>query len=111
MTNDLGHLVAKSVGVKTTLGAYRHNRIPWVPGVTIDVWSPCARGEFATGVAQPHVYFMQTIGERTAASGSMFCPECRAELDARRASGVSAPVFVPAPRPVAPSEAQSALPF
>ena len=121
MTNALGHQLAKSVGDQTTLGAYRRNRLPWVPGALIDVWVPCARSEGVTGVASPHVYFMQTIGERSAASGSLHCPECRAELDARRASGAVAPALpprVPAPRQAAalpdaaaPPEAQSALPF
>lgn len=109
MTNDLGHRLAKSVGDTTTLGVYRRGlRLPWVPGATIDVWVPCARGEVATGIPQPHVYFVQTIGERSADSGSIHCPACRAELAARRASGSA--VVPPRPPPTSPAP-QSALPF
>jgi hypothetical protein len=86
MTNELGHQLARSVGDTTTLGAYRRgNRLPWIPGALIDVWVPCARGEIATGVPSPHVFFIQTIGEKSAARGSIHCPVCRAELAARRA--------------------------
>lgn len=112
MTNDLGHQIARGVGDVETLGAYRRgNRISWIPGALIDVWVPCARGEVATGVSQPHVYFIQTFGERSAESGSIHCPACRAELAQRRASGVT---VVPPSRPAAPvaaSPPQSALPF
>ena len=116
-TNELGHLLARDLGnAETTLGAYRGgNRISWLPGATIDAWVPCARGEVATGVPWPHVYFVQTIGSRTAESGSIYCLSCRQEVAARRASGAT----VPAPAPVAipsPTKAPSvsptlALPF
>jgi hypothetical protein len=87
MTNELGHKLAKSVGDTMTLGAYRRgNRIPWVPGALIDVWVPCARGEGATGVPSPHIFFRQTIGEKSAASGSIHCLDCRADLATRRAT-------------------------
>jgi hypothetical protein len=109
VTNALGHQLATSVGDQTTLGVYRRgNRLPWVPGALIDAWVPCARGEFATGVPSTHVYFVQTLGERAAESGSIHCPACRAELAERRASGAPVPSR-PAPRP-APAP-QSALPF
>ena len=86
MTNELGHQLATSVGDTMTLGAYRRGyRLPWIPGATIDVWVPCPRGEHVTGVPSPHVFFMQTIGERSTASGSIHCPECRAELEVHRA--------------------------
>lgn len=86
MTNELGHRLAKSVGATMTLGAYRRGyQLPWVPGATIDVWVPCPRGEIATGVPSPHVFFMQTIGEGSEAGGSIHCPECRIELKAQRA--------------------------
>lgn len=102
-----------------TLGAYRGgNRLPWLPGATIDTWVPCARGELATGVPQPHVYFIQTIGDRTADSGSIHCPTCRVELAARRAAGISVvtPMSTQSALPVpsssaASTEAQAALPF
>lgn len=88
MTNDLGHALARGVGDVTTLGAYRRgNRLPWVPGALIDVWVPCARGEIVTGVAVPHVFFVQTRGERSVDSGSIHCPACRADLAARRTPG------------------------
>ena len=87
MTNDLGHQIAARDGDVTTLGAYRRgNRRSWLPGALIDSWVPCARGEGATGVPQPHVYFIQTIGERSAESGSIYCPACRAEVAALRAA-------------------------
>jgi hypothetical protein len=87
MTNELGHQLARSVGDTMTLGAYRRgNRLSWIPGALIDVWVRCPRGEIATGVPSPHVFFMQMIGEGSAASGSIHCPECRADLAARRAS-------------------------
>jgi len=86
MTNKLGHQLARSVGDTMTLGAYRRgNRLPRIPGTLIDVWVPCPRGEIATGVPAPHVFFMQTIGENSVASGSIHCPDCRAELAANRA--------------------------
>lgn len=118
MTNDLGHQLAKSVGDQTTLGAYRRgNRLPWIPGATIDVWVPCARGEIVTGVPSPHVYFVQTRGDCSAASGSIHCPECRAELAERRASGTSRqmPTGAVAPRQLTTAPAglapQATLPF
>lgn len=87
MTNELGHTLARSIGDTLTLGAYRWgNRIPRVPGALIDVWVPCARGESVTGVAAPHVYFRQTLGERSLESGSIHCPSCRAELATKRGS-------------------------
>lgn len=115
MTNALGHRLATSVGDELTLGAYRRgNRLPWLPGALIDAWVPCARGEVATGVPSPHVYFVQTIGDASRDSGSIHCPECRIELAARRATGVggpSQPTSVTAvPRP-APPVSQAALPF
>jgi len=113
-TNDLGHYLARDLaGDVTTLGAYRHgNRLPWLPDATIDTWVPCARGEVATGVPQPHVYFIQTIGGRTADDGSIYCPACRAEVAARRASGVAsvaAPLRPSRASVVAPD--QTPLPF
>ena len=115
MTNEAGHTLARAVGDVTTLGAYRRgNRISWIPGALIDVWVPCARGEAQTGVPSPHVYFVQTLGERSSDSGSIHCPACRAELRELRASGklvASGPVdrrSTPAPAMPAP---QSALPF
>jgi hypothetical protein len=123
MTNDLGHKLARSVGETMTLGAYRRgNQIPmsigrsttypWVPGALIDVWVPCARGEAETGVPAPHVYFVQTIGEKSADSGSIHCPECRVDLAARRVSGsVGSPrSMAPAPLP-SPPTSQAVLPF
>lgn len=111
-TNDLGHKLAQDlVGAPMTLGAYRGgNRLPWLPGATIDVWVPCARGEIATGVPYPHVYFVQTIGERSADSGSIHCPACRADLAARRVAG-GAPIAASPKASAAPATAQSALPF
>lgn len=110
-TNDLGHKLAKAVGDVTTLGAYRRgNRLPWIPGATIDVWVPCPRGEGATGVPSPHVYFVQTIGGGGAENGSIHCPTCRAELVQLR-SGTAAP---PKPAPshvVTPAAGQEQLPF
>jgi hypothetical protein len=86
MTNELGHKLARSVGDTTTLGAYRRGyRLPRIPGSLIDVWVPCPRGEIATGVPSPHVFFLQTIGENSTASGSIHCPDCRAELSTNRA--------------------------
>lgn len=93
MTNELGHRLAKSHGDMLTLGAYRFgNRISWVPGALIDVWVPCARGEGVTGIRGPHVFFVQTRGERSAESGSIHCPACRAEMAALRVRGGMAPV-------------------
>jgi hypothetical protein len=118
VTNDLGHRLAQAAGDQMTLGAYRRgNRQSWLPGALIDTWVPCARGDAATGVAWPHVYFIQTIGERSREAGSIFCPECRVEMTARRAAGTSAPT-ISAPLgakqpavPVGPAAPQSALPF
>jgi hypothetical protein len=115
-TNDLGHKLARDLArAPMTLGAYRGgNRLPWLPGATIDAWVPCARGEAATGVPLPHVYFVQTIGGGSSDSGSIHCPDCRAELAARRASGAATapPSAVSKHQPVAASVApQSALPF
>lgn len=111
MTNDLGHRLARDVGDVLTLGAYRRgNRLPWLPGATIDTWVACPRGEGATGVPSPHVYFIQTIGGRTAADGSIHCPACRAELAELRARGTNAPLLPPASQPVVPTS-QPALPF
>jgi hypothetical protein len=111
-TNDLGHQIAKGVGDTMTLGAYRRgNRISWQPGATIDMWIPCARGEVATGVPQPHVYFVQTIGERSADSGSIHCPACRAELAARRIGGAVPALPAATPAPQLPQSPQAALPF
>jgi len=113
-TNELGHRLARSVGDETTLGAYRRGRrLPWVTGATIDAWVSCARGEIATGVSQPHVYFVQTIGGAGAESGSIYCPTCRADLAARRASPLAPP---PPPQraavlPSLPSPDQGGLPF
>jgi hypothetical protein len=114
VTNDLGHQIAKADGDTTTLGAYRRgNRRSWLPGAMIDTWVPCARGEVATGVPYPHVYFVQTIGDRSAESGSIYCPACRAELAARRASGstVPPPLRPAAPAATASSASQPTLPF
>ena len=112
MTNDLGHQIAQAIGAQVTQGAYyRRGGQSWIPGAVMDVWSACARGEVATGVPAPHVYFVQTLGDGSAESGSIHCPPCRAELAARRGSGsvaAAAPLqaavsAVPAP--------QGALPF
>lgn len=109
MTNDLGHQLARAVGDVETLGAYRRgNRLPWIPGAVIDVWVGCPRGEAETRVPTPHVYFKQTIGDRTADSGSIHCPACRAELAVRRAAG---PVSKSPPASKPPPPPQSALPF
>jgi hypothetical protein len=114
-TNELGHKLAKAVGDVTTLGAYRRgNRLPWIPGATIDVWVPCPRGEGATGVPSPHVYFVQTIGGKSAEDGSIHCPTCRAELAERRAVGTTAPPPAsprPLPRAAASATGQEPLPF
>ena len=112
MTNDLGHRLARDYGkAETTLGAYRGgNRLPWIPGATIDAWVPCARGEIATGVPQPHVYFVQTLGARTAESGSIYCLACRSELAARRSGGMLYASPAPPTAPIAPTP-QAALPF
>lgn len=117
-TNDLGHKLARDlVGDVTTLGAYRRgNRLPWLPGATIDAWVPCARGEVATGVPQPHVYFIQTIGGRSVDSGSIHCPACRAELAARRSgAAIASPsprgASAPAPELPTPQTPQTGLPF
>ena len=123
MTNELGHKLAKSVGDTMTLGAYRRgNRIPRVPGALIDAWVPCARGEIVTGVPAPHIFFMQTLGEKSMDSGSIHCPDCRADLAARRASGskgssrlmapasLSAPASEPSSVPL-PSAPEPVLPF
>lgn len=111
-TNELGHRLARDLDADvTTLGAYRRgNRLSWLPGATIDTWVPCARGEVATGVPQPHVYFIQTIGGRSAADGSIHCPACRAEMSARRAGGAPPLPTTPAPKSTTPAP-QSALPF
>jgi hypothetical protein len=109
MTNELGHKLARSVGDTTTLGAYRRgNRLPRMPGALIDVWVPCARGEVVTGVMSPHVFFLQTLGERSADSGSIHCPDCRADLAARRTSGTVGPPRSTVP---APPSAAAAAPF
>lgn len=112
MTNDLGHQIAKADGDTMTLGVYRRgNRRSWLPGALIDTWVPCARGEGATGVPYPHVYFIQTLGDRSAESGSIHCPACRAELAARRVSGGAPPppqIAVPAASAAA---AQPTLPL
>jgi hypothetical protein len=109
-TNDLGHKLAKAVGDVETLGAYRRgNRLPWTPGATIDVWVACPRGEIATGVLPPHVYFRQTIGGGGAENGSIHCPTCRDELAAAR--GKTVPAAVPRPPAPAPAAPQEALPF
>lgn len=111
MTNELGHRLARSIGDTMTLGAYRWgNRIPRVPGALIDVWVPCARGEAATGVAPPHVYFRQTLGERSLESGSIHCPSCRAELAAKRGS-LSLGVGIQPPSPILAQAPQVGLPF
>ena len=107
MTNDLGRHLASMWGGEFTLGASRRgNRVTWVPGATIDVWVPCARGEVSTGVTGPHVYFVQTIGGGTVEDGSIHCPTCRADLAARRTRGTAAP-----PLQAPPSAPQSELPF
>lgn len=113
MTNDFGHRLAQAVGDQTTLGAYRRgNGLPWAPGATIDVWVKCPRGELATGVPAPHVYFMQTIGDPAPENGSIYCPPCRAELAARRASdAIAPPRLTLAPAPRTPTVQQAALPF
>lgn len=112
-TNELGHQLASAHGGQETLGAYRRgNRTPWIPGALIDVWVPCARGDVATGVPYPHVYFVQTLGERSAEAGSIHCPACRADLAVRRASGplgATKPLAPSPPKP--PPPPQSALPF
>jgi hypothetical protein len=115
-TNELGHKLARDLAHATmTLSVYRGgNRLPWLPGATIDAWVPCARGEVATGVPYPHVYFVQTIGARSAESGSIHCPACRAELAARRGAVqvTTAPAVATAPPPAVSSDAaQPALPF
>jgi hypothetical protein len=111
-TNDLGHQLAKYVGDQETLGAYRRgNRVPWIPGATIDAWVPCARGEIATGVPPPHVYFVQTIGGRSAESGSIHCPACRDELAAARGARGAPPPPAAAPPALPTSTPQAALPF
>ncbi len=116
-TNELGHQLARSVGDETTLGAYRRGRrLPWVTGATIDAWVSCARGEIATGVPQPHVYFVQTIGGAGAESGSIYCPSCRSDLAARRTGTAGpSPSLPPPPRaavlPSPPSLDQGDLPF
>src|SRR5580765_4586783 len=115
MTNELGHKLARSIGDTMTLGAYRWgNRIPRIPGALIDVWVPCARGEAVTGVPSPHVFFMQTLGEKSMASGSIHCPDCRADLATRRGAGspgnkAPAPPLVSVSSSVPPSPLQSAL--
>lgn len=97
MTNALGHRLAapwaedngKYGGV--TLGAYRRGKyMSWLPGATIDVWSRCARMENATGVPWPHCYFVQTIGGPD--GGTIFCPQCRAELASRHAAFQAEPI-------------------
>jgi len=117
-TNALGHRLARSVGDEVTLGAYRRAHwMPWVPGATIDAWVPCARGEIATGVPQPHVYFVQTIGGGGAESLSIYCPDCRVDVASRRASGAAVALSSrharpPVPRASTPSmPAQDVLPF
>lgn len=112
MTNALGHGLAQTLGLQATQGAYyRRGAQSWIPGAVMDVWSACARGEGATGVPAPHVYFTQTLGDGSAESGSLHCPTCRAELAVGRASGGgAAPPPRPAPPPVAPAS-QAALPF
>jgi hypothetical protein len=115
VTNDLGHRLAAAAADQETLGAYRRgNRMPWVPGATIDVWVPCPRSEAATGVDAPHVYFVQTIGGRTAADGSIHCQTCRDELAARRSAGAvpgTAPVPSSGAACASPPLPQSSLPF
>lgn len=120
MTNELGHRLARDYGGGTeTLGAYRYSRVPWIPGATIDVWVPCVRADHVTGVPYPHVYFIQTVGGRTAEDGSIYCPTCRVEVAAIRASGVAVPpppmktpAAPAAPKPPKPPKApQSDLPF
>lgn len=108
MTNDLGHRLAQFVGDKLTLGAYRRgNRLPWVPGATIDVWMHCARGEHMTGVPAPHVYFVQTIGGDE--EESIYCPACRTDVAATRS--IARPsMSTPPPRP-RPPVPQGDLPF
>lgn len=111
MTNDLGHGLAQTLGLQATQGAYhRRGAQSWIPGAVMDVWSACARGEGATGVPAPHVYFMQTLGDGSAESGSIHCPTCRAELIVGRASGIAAP-SVPRVAPPAAPVPQAALPF
>jgi hypothetical protein len=114
VTNDRGHQLARAIGAQITLGVYR-GRMSWVPGATIDVWVPCARGDAATGVPSPHVYFVQTIGERSSDSGSIHCPTCRAELTLLRASRPPAPAPLPRtptkPRAPQVKPSQGGLPF
>lgn len=115
-TNDLGHKLARDLAhAPLVIGAYRGgNRLPWLPGATIDAWVPCARGELVTGVPQPHVYFIQTIGDRTADSGSIHCPSCRAELAVKRSGVPIAPPLPISPQPVevaSSASQQAALPF
>ena len=120
-TNELGHRLAALVGDQLTLGAYRlGHRLPWATGATIDLWAACPRAESVTGVPAPHVLFRWTRGDYTVNNGSLFCPECCAELAALRASGqlgkTSAspppPPRVAPPRPVAPVDVQLLeLPF
>lgn len=114
-TNELGHKLRTLIGDQMTLGAYRGgNRGVWLPGATIDIWVPCARGEIVTGVPFPHLYFIQTIGDGTADGGSIFCPQCRPEVAARRALGSAAPPLPPkkvAPVPAPVDPGQSDLPF
>jgi hypothetical protein len=87
MTNELGH---QRMGDTTTLGAYRRgNRLPWIPSALIDVWVPYARGEIATGIPSSPVFFIQTIGEKSAARGSIHCPAAQpVELSSRAGSAV-----------------------
>lgn len=69
-----------------TLGAFRRGKnMPWVPGVTIDVWTACAGTEQLTGhPSWPHAYFIQTLGGGRPEDGSIHCPGCRTELKRRR---------------------------
>jgi hypothetical protein len=107
VTNDLGHRIARFAGDQETLGAYRRgNRLPWIPGATIDVWNRCPRSEIVTGVPVPHVFFIQTLGGGTADDGSIHCPVCRAELAAIRVNAIPKPVSKPVT-----TEDQTKLPF
>jgi len=77
----------------TTLGAYRRGKhMPWIPGATIDVWFPCARGWIPgpDGKMIPHCYFITTLGGTDEGDRSIVCPSCRAELASARVPAAAA---------------------
>lgn len=130
VTNELGARIAEwrmalfddDAPLKgTTLGAYRVSKhMPWVPGAQIDVWAPCARAASAPDVPWPHAYFIQTQGGAEENDRSIYCPSCRVERAALRAtrpaavsSMVSGAAASKTAEPATPSSSasQSALPF